>query len=747
MTRTPANAAVLLAACLACHPVPTRSAGADVRALEADPALVDYVATRNYRLGLPNQTRATPDGRTVIYLQSGPRSDVRELFALDVASGQTRLLASAASLGGSAGGTLSAAEAAERERRRLTAKGIGSYLLSSDGNTAIVPVSGKLYAVNVGTGRAKALAGKGQDDPQLSPDGRLLASVVQGELAVQALASGEPQALTHGATALVTHGMAEFVAEEEMDRFEGFWWSPDSAQLAFEDADASGVEPFTLLDVAHPEAQPTPTPYPRPGKANVKVRLAVVSAGGGTARYVHWDDAAFPYLARVHWPMEGTTQSPRNGPLLLEVLSRDQKRLQLLRADTETGATTLLLEEKDAAWVNLTDDFRWLPDGSGFLWTTERSGYCQLELHDPSGALRQVLTSPELGLRTVVTLEVQGGKATGVIVEASNDPTEQGLFRLDLGDHQLRTLASGPRVYSAGASGEGHWLIVREDQIDAGPETTLRKSSDGARVALIPSKAESPPALNVRLETVSTAVGTLHAAVILPRRGTSGPLPVIDWVYGGPHAVTVQRSAQAFELGQWLADQGFAVVKIDNRGTPNRGREFERVIAGSFAEVPLHDQILGLEALGAKDPKLDLSRVGSIGASFGGFLAALSVLRQPDHFEAAVAIAPVVDWLDYDTTYTERYLGMPNENAEGYRQSSLLTNAGNLRRPLLLIHGTADDNVHFSGTLQLTHALMLAGIPPTLLAVPGATHLFAEQATQRLVWASAAAFLIEHLQR
>jgi dipeptidyl-peptidase-4 len=204
-----------------------------------------------------------------------------------------------------------------------------------------------------------------------------------------------------------------------------------------------------------------------------------------------------------------------------------------------------------------------------------------------------------------------------------------------------------------------------------------------------------------------------------------------------------------YVLGQWLADQGFVVAKIDNRGTPNRGRDFERAIQGSFAQVPLGDQILGLDALArteaAGDPKLDLAHVGVIGASFGGYLAALAVLRAPERFDAAVAIAPVVDWLDYDTAYTERYLGLPQDNETGYTQSSLLTGAEGLRRPLLLIHGTADDNVHFAGTLRLTSALMHAGIQPNLLAVPGATHLFADQKTQRLVWASAAAFLMDNV--
>ena len=418
--------------------------------------------------------------------------------------------------------------------------------------------------------------------------------MIGGEVNIQSVAGGPPKAITSGATALVTHGLAEFIAEEELDRFEGLWWSPDSSQLAFEEADATGVEPFTLVDVAHPEARPEPSPYPRPGKTNVEVRLAIVSASGGTTRFIHWDHQSFPYLARVHWP-----QKPANSPLLLEVLSRDQRRLQLLRADARTGATSVILEETDAAWLNLNDDFHWLPDGSGFLWSSERSGARQLELHDVAGKLVRVLTSAELGLRRMVTLTSAEDGALAAILEASADPTQQSLYRLSLADGTLRPLAEGPSVFTASATGDGRRLIVHEDQLDAAPQTTLRQSSDGAQLALIPSRAESLPPLSVKLYALPTSVGTLHAALIFPRRPVAGPLPVIDWVYGGPHAVTVQRSAQMYVLGQWLADQGFIVAKIDNRGTPNRGRDFERVIQGSFAKVPLHDQILGLDALAA----------------------------------------------------------------------------------------------------------------------------------------------------
>jgi dipeptidyl-peptidase-4 len=249
------------------------------------------------------------------------------------------------------------------------------------------------------------------------------------------------------------------------------------------------------------------------------------------------------------------------------------------------------------------------------------------------------------------------------------------------------------------------------------------------------------------LTEVKTAHGTLEAAIVRPTDfSPSRHYPVVDWVYGGPGVVSVQRSAASYTLQQWIADQGFVVVKIDNRGTPWRGRQFERVFKGSFAEIALGDQADGLTELARNSRYMDLDRVGIIGASFGGYLSALAVLRRPELFKAAVAIAPVVGWEDYDTHYTERYLGIPAENPEGYRNSSLLTGAERLSRPLLLIHGTADDNVHFGGTLKLIQALEAAGKGASLFLVPGQTHMFADQPTQRLMWSTSVAFLADHLE-
>jgi dipeptidyl-peptidase-4 len=403
-----------------------------------------------------------------------------------------------------------------------------------------------------------------------------------------------------------------------------------------------------------------------------------------------------------------------------------------------------LLTEHDDAWVELTDDFHELSTGD-FLWSSERSGQRNLELRRPDGALEKVLTNDSAGFRSLVGVDESKRIA---LIAAGPDTTTQSIVAVPLGAGEMRVVAEGDGPATAVAARDGRLLWLRQDHVSGLPEHAII-SSDGTLLTRLPNAMEPVARLpRPRFLTLDLPQGRLKAAVLLPSWAKPHQrFPVLDWVYGGPTVTTVARSALSFELQQWFADQGFVVVKIDNRGTPHRGRAFARAVAGSFADVPLGDQADALAALAAQDPALDLQHVGIIGASFGGYLSALAVLRRPDRFEAAVALAPVTDWLDYDTTYTERYLGLPSENASGYEHSSLLGYAKSLSRPLLLGHGTADDNVHFGHTLKLIAALEKAGHAPAVFLVPGQTHLFADQTTQEVLWANAAVFLEEELGR
>jgi len=702
-----------------------------------DTFLRDYAETRGFSLGRPVKPQPTPDGRAVLFLRAQARLPKLHLFEFDVSSGQTRELLTPEQLLKGAEERLSPEEKARRERMRVSVGGFTDFQLSADGALILLSLGGKLFVFERATGKVQALkTGPGVIlDPKFSPDAKSVAYVRDHDLYVLDLARQKERRVTKGGSAALTHGLAEFVAQEEMDRFTGYWWSPDGKFIAYEEADATGVETWFVADPAKPESPSVPSFYPRPGKANVRVRLGLAPARGGSTLWVEWDAARYPYLARVDWH--------KQGGLTLMVQTRDQKELALLWADPRRGRTSVLLTERDAAWVNLDQEVpRWLEDGSGFLWTSEREGGRQLELRNKGGDLARVLVPPSAGYRGLVAVDEAAGQ---VYFRASPDPTECHLHRVPLAGGESVALTTEPGLHSATFAKNCALYVHQFAALKAMPKSVVRRR-DGALVAELPSVAESPPFMpRMEIQKVGEEPG-FYAKVIRPREfDARRKYPVIVSVYGGPQANTVQANASGQFLNQWLADQGFVVVSVDGRGTPGRGRDWERAISKQFGTVPLADQVAGLQALGLRFPELDLARVGITGWSFGGYMSALAVLRRPDVFKAAAAGAPVSDWLDYDTHYTERYLGLPDRDAAAYQEGSLLTYAGGLTRPLLLIHGTADDNVYFRHTLKLADALFRAGNEFELLPLQGFTHMVPDPVVNEQLWLHIAAFFSEHL--
>jgi dipeptidyl-peptidase-4 len=691
------------------------------RPAAADDFLRQHALTRGFMLGRPVGAKPTPDGKSIVFLRAQPRDPVQSLYELDVASGQTRELCTPASilpLGKAGGGDeqLSPAERARRERMRVSTRGFTAFDLSDDGARVLVTLSGRLHVVERASGRVRELKTGPSPaiDPRFSPDGRHVAYVRDRDLYVYDLDGDRERRLTTSAHPRVTNGLAEFVAQEEMDRFSGFWWSPDSRRLAYEQADSRPVETFRVSDVLHPESAPEETAYPRAGTPNAIVRLGVIPVGGGATTWVGWDAARLPYLAQVVW---------KDGPLTLVVVSREQHDLEVLAAD-ENGRTRRLIAEHDDAWLNLDPSVpRWLPGGHSLIWTSEGGGMRHLELRNATGGLERVLGYPTVEVDALVDIAGDTILYTG---KPWRRPTEQHLFRARLYEHSQTGALTQPSGRFSVVAGKDHaTLVVTATTLEAMPRATvMRFENDKLRpLAELPSVAETPP-WQPRVELVEVGKPELEASLTRPRNFVAGKkYPVVVDVYGGPHHQQVTPSQGQHLLRQWIADHGYVVVAIDGRGTPGRGRAWERAIAGSFARVPLEDQVAGLTALGARYPELDLTRVGVFGWSFGGYLAALAVLKRPDVFSVAVAGAPVVDWRDYDTFYTERYLGLPEGNPTGYEESSLLTHAPSLRRPLLLVHGTRDDNVYFFHTLKLCDALFRAGRPFQLLPLPGLTHM------------------------
>ncbi len=694
-------------------------AGLPAAAAETADCFYDLAATRNYELGYAAKSVPTPDGKAVIYLRAGARDSTQHLYEYDLASGREKELVTPEKLLGGANEVLSVEEKARRERARVTAKGFTEFQLTEDGAAVLVGLSGKLYEVSRADGAVKAIPGEGWIAPRLSSDGLHLAAVRAGDLFAIDLVSGTVTPLTSGATATLQRGTADFIAAEELDRQDGAWWSPDGRFLAYEEVDSAGVEPHYIASAVDPSREPDEFRYPRTGTDNPKLRLGIVSASGGATVWAQWDNKEFPYLARVTWP--------RKGPLSLLVMNRAQTEERLLAVDPKTGATKVLLTETDKAWLELAPDAgngrtpsvfpRWLDDGSGFLWATERSGQWQIDLHKPDGSLAHKVTPDNWRVGGLADIDEKRGE---IVVSGGPDRLSNALYKVKLSGGKAVPLVS-ERGANGAEFGSGHDVLVNSYSWADGQRGVRVLNRDGTVLATLPSVAEQPPSLP-DVSWLTVGAHELDAQIVRPHDfQATKRYPVLLSVYAGPTLKNVVAVRRRVLAQQCTADHGYIVVTVDNRGTPGRDHDFGRAVKGNLIDVPLADQVEGVQALGAKFPEMDMDHVGIYGWSFGGYFSTMATLRRPDVFKVGVAGAPVIDWQDYDTAYTERYLGLPAENAEGYRVSNALTYADELARPLMLIHGVTDDNVYFEHTLKMIRALFAAGKPYELVLLPG-TH-------------------------
>ena len=678
----------------------------------------DVAATRSYSLGTPASAEPAPDGKSVLYLRSGPRDTVQRLYEFSLATAKERELVTPDALLGGKSEELSAEEKARRERARVSVKGFTHFELSRDGSRILLPFNGHLYVVERPSGKVIALPGEGWVAPQFSPDGTKVAALRDDDLHVVDLATLKDTQLTKGAGEKLQHGEAEFVAQEEMDRREGFWWSPDSRSIAYEEADLSPVEASYIGDPLEPWKQPVEFRYPRAGTANAVVRLGVVAATGGATIWIPWDYVTYPYLGRVVWQ--------KGGPLSLIVENRVQTEAEYLAADTRSGSSKLLWTERDAAWVTLPPPEPkavpyWLADGSGYLWMTERNGHAQLERHDAGGKFLNAITPKDFRFDALLDVDEKNGTA---IIEGGMDRLSVQIYQVSLNGGAVTPVAAMPG-FNRGAFGEQHDVFTHAYNLADGSQGVDVLARDGKKIASLPSAAETPPFMP-KPEHFNVGSLNFDALVLKPRDFDSKKkYPVILSVYSGPAAKMVWAAPRQYFQQQCMADRGYIVAVSDNRGTPGHDAVWMRAIKNNAIDIPLADQIDALQGLGKVVPQMDMARVGVFGWSFGGYFSAMATIRRPDVFAVGVAGAPVVDWQDYDTFYTERYMGLPAENKDGYAKSNVLTYAANLQRPLLLVHGVTDDNVHFQNTMQLTLALLKAGKPYELLLLPG-THMLAD---------------------
>ncbi|MEO6084524.1 MAG: prolyl oligopeptidase family serine peptidase [Umezawaea sp.] len=659
-----------------------------------------HARTQRFTLGAPRTFTVAPDGSHVFFLRvASATSRANGLWSLDTATGTEALVADPALLLTDPE-DLSPQERARRERSRESGAGIVGYAVDGYARQAVFALSGRLFLADLASHEVRELPAAGPViDPRLDPTGARVAYVADGALHLVDLAGGTDTVLGHDDDPEVTWGLAEFIAAEEMSRSRGYWFAPDGTAVLAARVDNTPVPRWHIADPANPATPAAEIAYPAAGTPNAVVSLSVLGVGGSSVD-VEWDRDTYPYLASAHWSAAGE-------PLLL-VQTRDQRTALVLALDTATGATEVVHTDTDPHWVEVMPGVPvWTPDGR-LVRIAVRDGANRLVVGDDEW-------TPD-GFQVRAVLDVT---EDDVLVTASeDDPTQAHVYRVTADG--VERLSTEDGVHSA-VRGGGVLLMVSAGLGWFG----VRAAVAGHEIA---SSADTPVLTpDVRLLTVGER--DLRVALLFPTGHVPGSakLPVLLDPYGGPHAQRVLSTRNIYLASQWLADQGFAVLVADGRGTPGRGPVWEREIAFDFAGATLEDQVDALHAVAARFEDLDLSRVGIRGWSYGGYLAALAVLRRPDVFHAGIAGAPVTDWALYDTHYTERYLGMPQERPEVYEANSLLADAAKLERPLMIIHGLADDNVVAAHSLRLSSALVAAGRPHTVLPLSGVTHMTTQE--------------------
>ena len=676
----------------------------------------------------PRSVKFSPDGSKLTFLQA--REDDRQrldLWAYDVATGDATLLVDSKLLEPD-DFELSEEEKALRERKRIAGtKGIVSYDWDTKGEQILIPIGGDLYVVKLSDGEPEVKQLTATDafeyNAEISPTGSNVSFIRDGELFSIDLATGNETQLSPNADPdnAITYGVSEFVAQEEMSRYVGAWWSPDDKHMAYTRVDESTVDIIPRFDIAANDVTVINQRYPRTGRPNAIVDVFVKNTETGEEVQVELDASPDSYLARVNWADANT--------LFIQRVNRDQTRIELLNVNIGSGEVREAYVEKQPNWINLSKDFRPLTDG-GFLWSTEESGFRHITHHNADGSKNYQVTSGEWVVKSIEAVDEENGY---VYFSANKDtPLETGLYRAKYkqegSDVERITELGG--MWSINMASDAQSYVGTFQSPNKPPQTALYKA-DGERIAWVeenPLDEDHPYAefldahVTPEFGTLTAEDGqTLHYSITKPHDfDETKKYPVIVEVYGGPH---VQRVSKRWLLSDVMtAQKGYIVFRLDNRGTFNRGKKFEDVIYRLTGEIEVRDQLQGVEYLKSL-PYVDESRIGINGWSYGGYMALMTTLKAPEGtFAASVSGAPVTAWELYDTFYTERYMDTPQDNPDGYLASSAFPHLEKLNSPMLMIHGMADDNVTFDNSTRVYAELQKLKKPFEMMTYPGERH-------------------------
>jgi dipeptidyl-peptidase-4 len=703
---------------------------------------------------VPSQLKVSPNGERVTFLRSKPDDQKTfDLWEYNVKDNATRMLVDSKVLAPN-GEQLSDVENARRERARIAGThGIVEYTWSPDSSKLLFPLAGKLYLYDLKATPDKALrtldtGGAEAIDPQISPKGHFVSYVSAQNLWVIGLADGKPHQLTHDGAGAVHNGEAEFVAQEEMDRFHGYWWAPDDSAIAFERVDETMVPLVKRLEVYADRSDVIEQRYPAAGATNVAVKLGVIAPGGGAARWIDLGPNPDIYLCRVDWLPDGKRLS-------YQLMQRNQQRMDLMLVDAATLAQRKLLTESSNSWIELNDDLHFLEHQEAFVWASDRSGFNHLYLYGLDGKLLHAISTGKWNIDSVRAVD----EAKGLVYVDSN--------RDFVPDRQLYAL------HLDGSNADAPDLLTHEDgthRIDFGknpaiyvdtfsdsntPPQVSVHDANGQFLAWIEQNKldEHHPYWPYKDAHIAPEFGTIKAAdgqllyyrIYKPAHfDPTKRYPVLDTFYGGPHVQIVARSWGDL-FPEFMAQRGYVVFTLDNRGMARRGRQFSDGIFKQLGNIEVDDQMAGIHWLKSQ-PWVDGARIGTFGWSYGGFMSAMLLSKHSDEIAAGVVVAPVTDWSLYDTFYTERYLVTPQSNPQGYELSSVLHWVDGLKSPMLLAHGMADDNVQFTNSTKLMAALQSRGTQFQLMTYPGGKHGLSPPDMHKHVFHAITDFLDAHLK-
>ncbi|OEY71053.1 peptidase S9 [Rheinheimera salexigens] len=693
--------------------------------LFADPALSGTT---------PRSLTMAPDGSRVTYLKGKPDdADRLDLWEYHIKDAEHRLLVDADSLV-SGDEVLSDEEKARRERMRLFATGIISYSWSKNSDALLFPLNGDLYYYQLSNAKAKKLTDTAEfeTDATISPTGKKVAFIRQQNLFILDIASGKETQLTKDGGGVIKNGMAEFVAQEEMDRMTGYWWSPDDSKIAFTRIDESGVAEVVRNEIYADEIKLFNQRYPYTGTANVKIQLAVIDLNSAKTSWISHGANDDIYIPRVQW-------SDSSRYLSYQWQDRQQQQLELRLVDlAKQDKQQVLLTEQSDTWLNLHQDLHFLKNNTGFIWASERDGFKHLYYYDFSGKLVRQLTKGQWPVDEIAAIDE--AKAVVYFTGRKDSPLERHLYQVSLNGGEIQRLTAENYDHAVVMAKQGTSFIDSFSNVSTPNKVALR-ALDGKVLTWLAQNelTEQHPLTPYHQQLVAPRFGTiaaedgqtLHYRLFAPKQFEQGKkYPVIVSVYGGPRAQRVTNSWSARDLYlHYLVQQGYLVFQLDNRGSYNRGKAFEDPIYKNLASVEVTDQIAGVKYLRSL-PYVDSKRVGIYGHSYGGYMAIMAMFKASDYFAAGVSGAPVTDWALYDTHYTERYLGHPTDNAKGYQQSSVFPYADGLKGALLIYHGMADDNVLFTHSTKLYKQLQDKGLSFEMMNYPGSKHSMFGQPVQ-----------------